>query len=132
MVDSIGSYGSASFSLSDQLALDPIEIAARLADAIVANTPSDSNDVTQTEFQQAFDSLDLPPQVKALGADAIFATLDPENTGRVGKSDLIGGLAALATRAPGGPARGDHAGVERDDDQLPSAWSVISQSLASR
>src|SRR5579859_3315406 len=55
--------------------------------------------ITQTEFEQAFASLDLPSGIAAQGADAIFAQLDPNGTGRVLRDDFISGMDQLLTAA---------------------------------
>jgi Ca2+-binding EF-hand superfamily protein len=58
--------------------------------------PNATGVITQTEFEQAFASLNWPDSLKAQGADAIFAQLDPEGTGRVQYADFVSGMTALA------------------------------------
>jgi len=55
--------------------------------------------ITKTEFEHAFATLDWPDALKAEGADAIFAQLDPAGTGRVQQADFVSGMTALAAAA---------------------------------
>lgn len=70
--------------------------------------------VTQAEFEQAFASLLWPDWLKAGGADAIFAQLDPEGTGRVQYGDFVARMTALATAlAPStGPSVADQSSTD--------------------
>jgi hypothetical protein len=116
---------------------DPQSIAQQMSDALDKSSPNDSRDVTRSEFAQAFDKLPLPPHVSSQGDDAIFAQLDTNDVGRVSKSDVIQGLLAMIGDAGAGPASHAHharapGANDADDDQLPSAWSVISTTLSSR
>ena len=56
---------------------------------------SGSGGITQTQFDQAFQSLNPPAAFKQQGADAIFAALDPSGTGSVSKQDFITGMSNL-------------------------------------
>jgi len=56
---------------------------------------SGAGSISKSQFQSAFDSLNLPSKVKSLGADAIFNRLDPTGTGNVGRQDFITGIKTL-------------------------------------
>lgn len=54
--------------------------------------------ITKAQFEQAFNKLNTPPAVKAIGADAAFSKLDPKGTGSVSKQDFIKGMEAIMTQ----------------------------------
>lgn len=56
---------------------------------------SGSGAITKSQLAAAVQTQNPPPGFKAMGADAIFAQLDPNNTGSVSKSDFVGGMTAL-------------------------------------
>lgn len=65
---------------------------------------SGSGTISQTQFDQAFQTFNPPPVFQRQGADAIFAQLDPGGTGNVSKSDFVSGMSQLmvSLRAEGG------------------------------
>ena len=71
---------------------------------------SGSGSITKSQFEQAFSSLKMPASFRAQGADAIFAKLDPNNTGSVSKQDFVSGMTdqLKAARAAGGGHRHRH------------------------
>ena len=56
---------------------------------------SGSGSITQTQFEQAFQSKNPPSVFQKQGADAIFAALDPSGTGSVSKQDFVSGMSKL-------------------------------------
>ena len=56
--------------------------------------------ISKAQFEQAFNKLNPPPAVKALGAEAAFSKLDPSGTGSVSKQDFIKGMSSLMAQAP--------------------------------
>lgn len=58
--------------------------------------PAATGVITLSEFQQAFASLRWPEWLKAGGAEAMFAQLDPQATGRVQHDDFVAGMTSLA------------------------------------
>jgi hypothetical protein len=61
-----------------------------------------SGTITKAQFEQAFQTLNPPKDFKALGADAIWAQLDPNNTGSVSKQDFVSGMTAMMKQLRGG------------------------------
>ena len=53
--------------------------------------------ITKTQLEEAFQTQNPPPGFKAMGADAIFAKLDPNNTGSVSQADFVSGMTSLAS-----------------------------------
>jgi len=64
---------------------------ANLFDSIDA---SGSGTISQSQFAQAFQSLNPSPSFQAAGADAIWKKLDPNGTGKVSKQDFIDTMTA--------------------------------------
>ena len=50
---------------------------------------SGAGSINQTQFNQAFQTLDPPAVFKAQGANAIWNSLDPNGTGSVSKQDFV-------------------------------------------
>lgn len=55
--------------------------------------------ITKVQFQLAFDKLNPPPAVKAMGAEAVFSKLDPSGSGSVSKQDFLKGMEAVMAQA---------------------------------
>jgi hypothetical protein len=78
---------------------------------------SGSGSITQSQFDQAFQTKNPPGVFQKQGADAIFAALDPSGTGSVSKADFVAGMSKLMASL-------------RADTATPAA-SSISQASAS-
>lgn len=67
---------------------------------------SGAGSITQGQFAQAFQTFNPPAVFQAQGASAIFAALDPDETGSVTKQDFVSGMSSLmaSLRADGGPS----------------------------
>lgn len=70
----------------------------RLADLFDKIDSGGTGSVTKAQFEQAFQTMNPPPGMQALGADAIFNQLDPNGTGSVSKQDFITGMAKLGSQ----------------------------------
>ncbi|MBI5437646.1 MAG: EF-hand domain-containing protein [Nitrosomonadales bacterium] len=53
---------------------------------------SGSGSITRAQFDLAFNTLNPPSGFKSMGADAVFAQLDPNNSGLVSKRDFKNGM----------------------------------------
>ena len=51
--------------------------------------------ISKAQFAQAFQTLNPPPAIKAMGADAVFGKLDPNGTGSVSRQDFINGMKSV-------------------------------------
>lgn len=45
--------------------------------------------ITKAQFEKAFNTMKTPAGFKSMGADAVFAKLDPNKTGSVSKQDFV-------------------------------------------
>src|ERR1035437_10238338 len=70
---------------------------------------SGSGSITQSQFDQAFQSKNPPSVFQKQGADAIFAALDPNGTGSVSKQDFV--AAALDPNGTGSVSKQDFVAV---------------------
>ena len=84
-----------------------------------------SGSIDQSQFDQAFATLNPPAAIKAQGADAIWAKLDPNGTGSVSKADFISTMKSVIASAHTG-GHHHHGGATATD-----ALSSASQSLDS-
>ncbi|MBI3795209.1 MAG: EF-hand domain-containing protein [Nitrospinae bacterium] len=55
--------------------------------------------ITKAQFESAFSSLKMPKALQAMGADAIFTKLDPNNKGSVSKNEFIDGFKKMNTKS---------------------------------
>lgn len=63
---------------------------------------SGSGNITQSQFEQAFQTKNPPAVFQKQGADAIFAQLDPIGTGTVSKQDFVSTMSKLMASLRGG------------------------------
>ena len=75
---------------------------------------SGSGHITKAQFEQAFNKLNLPSNVKGIGPEAAYSKLDPSGTGVVTKKDFIAGMETLMKPKSGLPAK------VRDDSKAAS------------
>jgi len=54
--------------------------------------------ITKSQFEAAFQQMNPPPGLKAMGADAIFNKLDPNGTGSVSKQDFVNGMKSILSQ----------------------------------
>jgi Ca2+-binding EF-hand superfamily protein len=67
---------------------------------------SGSGSITQSQFEQAFQTKNPPAVFQQQGADAIFASLDPTGTGSVSKQAFVSTMSGLmASLRAGGSAQ---------------------------
>lgn len=87
---------------------------------------SGSGSITQSQFQQAFQTLNPPKDFKAAGADAVWSQLDPNNTGSVSQQDFVSGMTAIMRQL-----RSENGGGISPLSSIPSPSQTISASAAS-
>jgi Ca2+-binding EF-hand superfamily protein len=56
---------------------------------------SGSGTITKSQFLEAFKTMKPTAGFRAMGADAVFRTLDPNNTGTVAKQNFVQGMTQL-------------------------------------
>jgi hypothetical protein len=56
---------------------------------------SGSGSITQSQFDQAFQTQNPPKDFQSAGANAVWSQLDPNNTGSVSKPDFVSGMTAI-------------------------------------
>jgi Ca2+-binding EF-hand superfamily protein len=64
----------------------------KMSDLFDSIDSSGSGSITQSQFDQAFQSKNPPTVFQQQGADAIFTALDPNGTGSVSKQDFVSGM----------------------------------------
>lgn len=67
----------------------------KMADLFQKIDTAGSGSIAKAQFEQAFQNRSAPPAFKEMGADAIFAKLDPNETGSVSKQDFVDGMKML-------------------------------------
>lgn len=51
-----------------------------------------SGSITQSQFNQAFQTMNPPAAFQSAGADAVWNALDPNGTGSVSQQDFVSGM----------------------------------------
>ena len=99
----------------------------KMSDLFDSIDTSGSGSITQSQFDQAFQSKNPPAVFQQQGADAIFAALDPNGTGSVSKQDFVSGMKQLmvSLRAD------DAASAGSSTSQLSASLAASVQSLNS-
>jgi hypothetical protein len=103
--------------------MPPAQKMATLFDKIDA---AGSGSITKAQFEQAFQSMSPPKGFQQLGADAIWAKLDPNGSGSVSKQDFVGNMTGIMSQIRQGH---HHRGT--DTQNAPAPTSTISASLDS-
>ncbi len=67
----------------------------KMSDLFDSIDSSGSGSITQSQFEQAFQTKNPSAVFQRQGADAIFAALDPNGTGSVSKQDFVSGMKQL-------------------------------------
>jgi Ca2+-binding EF-hand superfamily protein len=68
----------------------------KLSNLFDSNETAGSGAITRSQFDEAFQTKNPPAVFQRQGADAIFAELDPNDTGSVSKQDFVSTITKLA------------------------------------
>lgn len=60
-----------------------------------------SGTISQSQFDQAFKSMNPPASFQAAGADAVWSKLDPTGSGTVSKQDFVNGMTEMMKQLRG-------------------------------
>lgn len=88
---------------------------------------SNSGSISNAQFETAFNKTNLPAKLQAMGADAIYSKLDPNNTGSVSKQDFISGMRNIVTQGSAGHHH--HGGSQASVQGATSPSSTLSSNL---
>jgi len=99
----------------------PSKLMSQLFDKIDSgNTGS----ITKSQFESAFQNMNPPGRIKAMGADAVYSQLDPSGSGSVSKQDFASGMKNVIAQARG------HHGHHEQGGSASSAVSNVSSSAS--
>ncbi|HEY2137304.1 MAG TPA: EF-hand domain-containing protein [Xanthobacteraceae bacterium] len=100
-ISSVGNAGAIHAMSGASAGMPPQQKMSNLFDKIDS---SGTGSITQSQFNQAFQSLDPPAVFQQQGAAAVFSALDPNGTGSVSKQDFVSGMSKMmaSLRANGG------------------------------
>lgn len=94
----------------------------KMSDLFDSIDSSGSGSITQSQFEQAFQTKNPPAVFQKQGADAIFAALDPGGTGSVSKPDFVAGMKKLMASL-----RADSAGPSGSQSSLAASLQSLNQ-----
>jgi len=108
-ISGMGSPGAAMAMTGASARMPPQQKMSDLFDKI---DTSGTGSISQTQFDQAFQTMNPPAGVKAQGADSIWSQLDPNGTGSVSKSDFVSTMkSVMAAAHKGGHHHGGGTGT---------------------
>jgi EF-hand domain pair len=95
----------------------------KMSDLFDSIDTAGTGSITQAQFNQAFQTKNPPAVFQNQGADAIFATLDPNGTGSVSRQDFVSGMSQLMASL-----RADNSGSSGSQSQNSLSASLTSLS----
>jgi hypothetical protein len=127
MVMDISGISNANISqvFSDERIRKPPE--QKLAELFQLMDTNGTGTITRAQFKEAFEKSDLPPEIKAMGADAVFDKLDPNGTGSVSKQDFINGMKSLMPHHHHHHTGKSKADGSQSSPDIPSAQTLAEQ-----
>ena len=90
---------------------------------------SGTGSITKSQFLQAFQNMNPPKGLQAMGADTLFSKLDPTNSGSVSKQDFVTGMSNILAQLRA-PTKGA-AGADADGDSDGSVAAGDNQATGS-
>lgn len=114
----------------------PSKLMSQLFDKIDSgNTGS----ITKSQFESAFQNMNPPGRIKAMGADAVYSQLDPSGSGSVSKQDFVSGMKNVIAQArghhghheQGGSATSGTTGATTSDSSVASPITDLASSIQS-
>ena len=96
----------------------------KMSDLFDAIDTSGTGSITQSQFNQAFQTMNPPAVFQQQGASAIFATLDPNGTGSVSQQDFVSGMSKMMASL-----RADNSGQSgsQSQDSLSTSLQSLNQ-----
>jgi Ca2+-binding EF-hand superfamily protein len=96
----------------------------KMSDLFDSIDASGSGSITQSQFDQAFQTKNPPGVFQQQGANAIFAALDPNGTGSVSRQDFVSAMSKLMASL-----RADNAGQSgsQPSDSLAASLQALNQ-----
>jgi hypothetical protein len=92
---SISGVGSASIPQIVSGASSYAPPAQKMSNLFQQIDTSGTGSISQSQFQQAFATLNPPANFQAAGANAVFQQLDPTGSGSVSKSDFVSSMMSM-------------------------------------
>lgn len=81
--------------------------------------------ISKAQFEAAFQNMNPPGRIKAMGADAVYSQLDPSGSGSISKQDFVSGMKNVIAQARG------HHGHHEHGDSATSSTTNASTSASS-
>ncbi|MGC2599853.1 MAG: hypothetical protein WA384_00680 [Rhodomicrobium sp.] len=70
----------------------------KMSNVFASVTTPGSGVITQSQFNTAFNTMNPPAAFQQMGANAVFANLDPNSTGSVSRQNFIQGMTSLISQ----------------------------------
>ncbi len=112
-------------STGASMSMPPQQKMSQLYDKI---DTTNSGSVSQSQFNRAFQTMNPPAKLQAMGADQIWSKLDPSGTGSVSKHDFVNTMKGVTQ---GGHHRHHRSGVAGGSAQAGQTAASATQALNS-
>ena len=97
-ISGAGAAGASQIWSGASPAMSPVQKMSNLFGQIDS---TGSGTITQSQFDQAFQTMNPPGSFQAAGADAVWSKLDPNGTGSVSKQDFVNGMTGMMKQLRG-------------------------------
>jgi hypothetical protein len=106
----LSASGTASASASQVWsgASAPMSPNQKMSDLFDQIDTTGSGTISQSQFDQAFQSMNPPAPFQAAGADAVWSKLDPTGSGTVSKQDFVKDMTEMMKQLRGAHHHGGH------------------------
>jgi len=84
----------------------PMPPARKMATLFSQIDTAGTGSITQSQFNQAFQSTNPPAGFRAMGASAVFQSLNPSSSGTVSQQNFVQGMTQLMAQVRSGNASG--------------------------
>lgn len=101
--------------------------AQKMANLFQQIDTGNTGSISKTQFEQAFQTLNPPPAIKSMGADAVFSKLAPNGTGSVSRQDFINGMKSIMTNNH--HHHGSAPAAQKDPAQETAAVQTLTSSI---
>lgn len=98
-ISGISNMREATMPQAKPAASKPVSPEQKLANMFQQIDTAGKGSITKAQFQEAFNKLNPPEAVKAMGADAAFSKLDTKGLGVVTKQDFVKGMESILAQA---------------------------------
>jgi hypothetical protein len=109
-IDGTGAAGASQIESGASAPMSPTQKMSNLFDQI---DPTGSGTINQSQFNQAFQTLNPPASFQAAGSESVWSNLEKSGVGDVSKSDFVSGMTTLMKELRGAQIGSSSSGAQQ-------------------